>query len=324
MHKDIFFESSLKLELYVIGYKSKGECILVLLKADDKAAFSGLIDCFQDDEGNEAVRLLKESNRQHFDFVCWTHPHDDHTIGMDSIVKEYCDKDTYFWMPCLGSADTSPFSQEVQSTYKSLFKEIKQKKRIKMHINSVSNGMTLESFLCRDINSIKKYRFLIRSFAPSGEILTSNMVKNIQTAGNQFSIGLYINIGEFGIMLAGDVENRTFKIIPDFDIEFPIDYVKIPHHASSSSVDLLTRLRALGVSAPSIASTTVFDSNGLPDPLVLNLYKKWSPENSVYSSGQMDRSKNEYRYGIIHTVFDILQKNDIPIETVLTGNAVLV
>lgn len=37
MHKDIFFDSSLTFELNVIGYKTKGECVLAVLKADGKA-----------------------------------------------------------------------------------------------------------------------------------------------------------------------------------------------------------------------------------------------------------------------------------------------
>lgn len=324
MRKDIFFDSSLKLELYVIGYKSQGECILVLLKADGRAAFSGLIDCYEDEEGNEAVRILKEASRNHFDFVCWTHPHDDHTIGMDKIVKNYCDQDTYFWMPWMGTKDTSLFCQEAQNTYKSLFKIIEQKKRNKMHVNVVSNGMTLETFSCRKGNGYNIYRFAIRSFAPSGEILTANLVKDVKTAGNLFSVGLYISVGEFSIMLAGDVENRTFRIIPDFDICSPVDYVKIPHHASSSAAELVNRLIGLDVAAPSVASTTIYRANRLPDPEVLDMYKKWSPQIEVYSSGDLDSSKDQERFGIIKTVFDVLQEEEYPIETALIGNAVQV
>jgi beta-lactamase superfamily II metal-dependent hydrolase len=324
MHKDIFFDSSLTFELNVIGYKTKGECVLAVLKADGKVAFVGLIDCYRDAEGNEAIRILHDAGRKHFDFVCWTHPHDDHSIGMDEVVQNYCDHDTFFWMPWMGTKDTSPFSREARATYQSLFDVIELKKKAKMHVNTVSNGMRLESFLCRKNDGFSKYRFSIFSFAPSGELLTANLVNNVKTVGNLFSVGLNISIGEFNVMLAGDVENRTFAIIPDFDIVAPIDYIKIPHHASSSGVGLVEKLKNLDIDAPSIASTTVFRTHSLPDPSVLSVYKRWSPQMQVYSSGSIDGNKDDLRYGIVQTRFDILQKEEVAIETELFGNAVQV
>lgn len=127
----------------------------------------------------------------------------------------------------------------------------------------------MERCICSCVAGTGRYNFEIFSFAPSSEILTANMVKEQEEKGNLYSIGLFINIGAYCIMLAGDVENRTFRVIPDHDLEFPIDYIKIPHHGSSSAEILPDRLAGLGIKAPNVAVSTVFRMHHLPERAVL-------------------------------------------------------
>ena len=323
MKKDIIFNSSLVFEVYVIGYREKGESIVFLLKADHNVVFAGLVDCYQDEVQNEAIRILKDAGRGYFDFICWTHPHDDHTIGLDCVLSEYCNDETYFWMPMgIDISETSEFSKAVISTYKKLFEIISSRKRKKLHVNRVANRMRLECFRCRKTNGISNYEFAIHSFAPSGEILYHNEVNDIKIAGNLYSIGLLITIGEFGLLFAGDVENRTFDMIPDDDLCGYIDYIKIPHHASSTGLAIVQKLKDLCDVAPSVATTTVYRSNNLPDPNVVEIYKNWDAKLKVYSSGHAEKENDLKRIGIIKTEFDVLLNNPNPISVSLDGNAV--
>lgn len=322
--RNIFFNNTLKFEINIIGYAQKGESIVFFLMADSKPAYAGLVDCYEDDTGNEAIKLLLAAGRSHFDFVCWTHPHDDHTIGLDTLLKDYCDKDTVFWMSPVFSKNTDAYSQTVQHTYHNLFSVIESKKRRKMKIKTAIDSTRMDKCICSRLSGIGRYIFEIYSFAPSSEILTANVVKENEEKGNLYSIGLLINIGEFYIMLAGDVENRTFKTIPDYDLEFPIDYLKIPHHSSPSSGFLVDRLRELNIEAPNVATTTVFRKHRLPDKSVLAKYLSWGKKIEIYSTGSISVSGDGEKTGNIRTVFDVLHSEDDPIKTFLSGSAIKV
>lgn len=322
--RNIFFEHSLKFEIDVIGYKNKGESIVFFLITDEKVSYAGLVDSYEEDGENEAVKLLLKTGRQYFDFVCWTHPHDDHTIGMDRILEQYCNQDTAFWMFPFYSKNTDGYSQMVRHTYKNLFSIIESPKRKKMKIRTAINANRMERCICSCIAGAGRYNFEVFSFAPSSEILTANMVRGQEERGNLYSVGLLINIGAYCIMLAGDVENRTFQVLPDYDLEFPIDYIKIPHHGSSSSEILLDRLAGLGIEAPNVAVSTVFRRHHLPEQAVLKKYSSWGKKTELYCSGNPENMGSAYKSGIIQTTFDVLQKCDFPIETSLYGGAVKV
>ena len=42
----------------------------------------------------QMVRLLKENNVDRIDYLCWSHPDDDHTKGIDSIIRNFCTENT--------------------------------------------------------------------------------------------------------------------------------------------------------------------------------------------------------------------------------------
>lgn len=320
--RNIFFEHSLKFEIDVTGYKNKGESIVFFLIADGKVSYAGLVDSYEEDGENEAVKLLLKTGRPYFDFVCWTHPHDDHTMGMDRILEQCCSQDTVFWMFPFFPRNTDSYSQMVRHTYKNLFSIIESSKRKKMKIRTAANATRMERCICSCIAGTGRYNFEIFSFAPSSEILTANMVKEQEEKGNLYSIGLFINIGAYCIMLAGDVENRTFRVIPDYDLEFPIDYIKIPHHGSSSAEILPDRLAGLGIKAPNVAVSTVFRMHHLPERAVLKKYGFWGKKTELYCSGNPESMDSICKPGIVQTTFDVLQKRDFPIETSLHGGAV--
>jgi beta-lactamase superfamily II metal-dependent hydrolase len=142
-----------------------------------------------------------------------------------------------------------------------------------------------------------------------------------------YSIGLIINVGHYYIVLAGDVENRTLKCIPDFnfDIQDRIDYVKIPHHASSTASYLIDKFNGLGIAAPTIATTTVYRIHKLPNKEVLKRYVMWDNDTKVYSTGDIECIEHDIeKNGIVQTTFDILEQRKKPIETTLFGNAICV
>lgn len=321
--RNIFFNDTLELELNVIGYKYKGETIVFFLRADGNVVYSGLVDCYEDLSGNIAVDLLSDANRKCFDFVCWTHPHDDHTIGMDKIITQYCSQETRFWMSPIAFEDYRNWSKSSKSAITELFSIINSRKRCKVSIKTANNFQILDKIVIKDISSPRSFSFEISSFAPDSNLLLKRIDKDTQIGMNLYSIGLLISIGEYKIMLAGDVENQTIDYIDDYYFNSPIDYIKIPHHSSDSSLRLIDKLKSLDIPAPNIAATTVYRIHNLPDKNVLKNYYSWHRGIEIYSTGDVDcAARDTCSVGIIQTTFDILEEREFAIETLLKGNAV--
>lgn len=321
------FDKALDFEINLIGYKEKGESIVFFLRADGKVVYAGLVDCYEKNSENRALMLLEKEKLTRVDFVCWTHPHEDHTLGMDKVLTQFCDEETLFWIPPFISDDVSMSPLPAQDIYKNLFEIIESRKRNKMKVREASDSKILEKLFCYGNSSIYPYLFEIKSFAPDSNLLGKEKLQERLKMGNLYSIGLVINIGHFYVVLAGDVENRTIKYIPEFnfDIYERVDYVKIPHHSSESSSALIDRFNELNIAAPAVAVTTVFHVHNLPDKKVLKKYVLWGEDINVYSTGDIETNETEEEnYGIIKTTFDVLEKKEVPIETDLFGNAVSV
>lgn len=321
------FDNKLEFEINVIGYRNQGESIVFFLKTDDRVAYAGLVDCYEDESENVALELLEHKNVNHLDFVCWTHPHEDHTIGMTKILSEVCDYNTCFWLPPYIQTDFSNISTAASNVYETVLNVLKSSKRNKVKVREAADIKTLDKFLCYGNVSVNPYVFEIKSFAPDTNILKSLQVSERRISGNIYSVGLAINIGHFYIVLAGDVENRTLKAMPDFcfDMADRVDYIKIPHHSSYSSSYIIDKFGELGIASPSIATTTVFRMHHLPDPEMLNRYMKWGNNIEVYSTGNVEKAEYDTKKaGVIKTTFDILENKDVPVETFIYGNAVAV
>lgn len=321
------FDKKLNFEINVIGYKNKGESIVFFLKADGKAIYAGLIDCYEEASENIALKLLEGEMVNYFNFVCWTHPHDDHTIGLDKVLINFCDENTKFYMPPFVLGDVEGYSSNAQNVYRKLFAVLESRKRNKMKIREASDAQILEKFECCGNASIYPYIFEIRSFAPDTMLLGKLKVKERFDKGNVYSIGLVVNVGHFYVVLAGDVENQTIKYIPDFnfDINDRIDYVKIPHHASPTASYLIEKFNSLDIGAPAVAATTVYRIHNLPNKEILKKYVMWGDNIEVYSTGNVENAEMDNESsGVIKTSFDILEQEEIPIKTLLYGNAVCV
>lgn len=319
--RNLFFTKSLNFEVNVIGYPSEGECILFFIKNDDKVCYAGLVDCYLNNNADAIRKIMNRENVDKLDFVCWTHPHDDHTKGLDGIIDEFCNGSTIFWATDIIPEDYSLYSEESRNVYMKLKELHLSKKSTKLKIKYAKNATVMERLI---ISGLQNYVFEIRSFAPNSTVLAERKINNQEEAGNIYSIGLVINIGHFYIMLAGDVENPTFRTVEDGDIEFPLDYIKIPHHGSPSASFLVDRMMGLNMRSPSVATTTLYRKGRIPKPEILEKYRIWGTE-TIFATGNIeDKKMDKNAYGIITTTFDVLEQKEYPIETCIEGNSVVI
>ena len=90
--KEITFTSfeNLVLSIYLVGYKNIGESIVVLFhdagKEEKEPVFSFVVDSYKKDDLFLTKKILDDNEVKGLDIVCWTHPHRDHTPGIDEIV----------------------------------------------------------------------------------------------------------------------------------------------------------------------------------------------------------------------------------------------
>lgn len=321
--KTYFFKNSLRLEINVIGYEPEGESIVFFIRVDDNVVFSGMVDCYEKNSLNKSIELLLNNNKEYFDFICWTHPHRDHTVGLNSVIRDYSNDKTMFWMPPFYEKDVAKYKEGAREIFEELFYTIQNRKKNKLHVKTACNTTLMGRWRFISENAMENLIFQIRSFAPDSELLASNFLNGNLEMDNLYSIGLILLFGNYCILLAGDVENRTIQAIQDVDLEYPFSYIKIPHHASASSSKLVDKIRNTIDFQPIVATTTVYRRHKLPDAEVLKLYTEWNSEIEVYSSGDIiNCQKDDEGYGIICTSFDILEKSEYNIETMLYGNAI--
>ena len=318
------FDSELEFEINLIGYKSCGESIVFFLKADKSIIYSGIVDCYEVDATNMAAILLKDNHVNSVDFLCWTHPHEDHTMGMENILGQFCNSSTEVWIPPFVLSDIEKLPTKTIKLYKTLFEKIRIKQRNSISIREVSDTKLLYRTLCLGNCNPSPILFEIKSFAPDSSLLNDMKINERFNNTNVYSIGLIINIGHYCMLLSGDVENQTLSHIPEFNFEEYkfIDYIKIPHHGSKGSDALMKKFVNLCDYSPSVAATTVYRQHKLPNQEILELYKGYKGIE-LYSTGSIvNFEKEKKQYGIIRTTFDVLEKRKFCIETHLYGNAI--
>lgn len=88
-----------------------------------------------------------------------------------------------------------------------------------MRVREASDSKTLEKLQCSGNASKNSILFEIKSFVPDSDLLDSLKVEERLDQGNIYSIGLILNIGHYKIILAGDVEDETINLVPDFNLD---------------------------------------------------------------------------------------------------------
>lgn len=309
--KQIFVREKLIVETFLIGYRNEGESIVFIIYVDDDAFYTGVIDCYEYNSLNKTAEILSENGIEELDFICWTHPDEDHSIGMDILIEKYASEKTEIYLPGYINGEEYSYNKRIKNTFDKINQTVKSRKVKKYRVSDISDYKVLDH---KNFNygGIEGYEFSIFSISPDSQILRSNNF-NDTFKKNDYSIGLILNLGEFNFLFASDIENRTINKMKDFYLPEIIDYIKVPHHASSSSDSLLKYLNY--ENKCELACTTVFKKSKLPDKNIIEKYKDYARE--FYSTGKLGTSDTE-DYGIINVKCDIINKK---MKTFLEGNS---
>lgn len=329
MIKDRLFNSTLEIEINLIGYDSLGESIVFFIKTDGQIDYVGVVDSYCRGQINKTLEMVKKVGR--CDFLCWTHAHMDHSKGIAEVIK-FCDEGSNMYItPAVYPKlllNSKSASKEIKAVRKQLKGIMSKKNSKKLKLSRVSEAKKLCEIRYRSNNN--KYKIVISSFCPNDYQLTQrDFLKqkndnNISSIGLNIEAGLYDMPSVYNIILAGDVEDASLKYIPDYIGAFvKPTYIKIPHHASSSAKFLLNLLSDEDLSNLHIATTTVFEQNKLPDKDILLKYHQLTDKGvDIYVTKDISCTrKNKEKYGIVRTVFDICDDLGQEIDSYTYGDA---
>ncbi len=304
----------LSFRIFLIGYPDKGESIVLIIS--DKSLkvnyYSIVIDCYETTL-NKTLEILNDNNIKSIDLLCWSHPDEDHTKGLLDIIQQKCSHSTTFLLPeGLYGKHTDVINYTVDDL--KIFDKINSfNTGTNYKLKSGSSDKTVSKLYFKDNSNNLKLLFEATSLSPNSSIIRRRIEKEpANVIKNDFSIALLINFGELNFLLSSDIGNQAITQISDDYFE-DICFVKTPHHSSKYSDKLLSKLKDADIL---IGCTTVFTSNLLPDPNIVNEYKKKCL--TFHSTGT--NNVNNSHFGVIEYCFDITDKSVTNIT--LIGNAI--
>lgn len=294
-----------------------GESVVIVIIADDIVKFCGIIDCYEKRSINKVVNILDSNKITKIDFICLTHPDIDHCIGWTKLLNKV-DSRTKIIYPINLLVFTDKYKAKVRKEVLKLAEFFRYRcdssKKPNLQACSDTKSIISDTYF-KNLKTGISYALNINTYSPITPIIeryNANKALGEELSNfhkNDFSIMMTIGVGDFKLLLGGDTENDSIRqITKNLNLESKkffsdiIDYVKIPHHSSTYSNEIESLL--CDVEEISNSVTTVFRTSKLPNPEIVNFYKKKS--NKVYCTGNIDQTLNKEEYGVVEFDIDII------------------
>lgn len=291
---DIFLKNtanSFIINVYTIGYDSKGESIYISIESNDKEFFYDiLIDCYKTNKNRTMELLSKLKNEDRIDCICLTHYHDDHFTGLNEILDKYSKKNTLVLVP---DVDCEESLSEEAVNIRNRVAEIVKNGRINYGtVQKISEPKSIVNDNL--IIDNKKTEFGILAISPLSKITMRNIGRKPEDIEqNDYSISLLLTVDNLKFLFTGDIMNNTLININE---RYNINYLKIPHHGSKDSDRILEKI---SMDNDTVCVATNYKTSNLPDIELLNKYKHLTDEIYVFQKGTKDE------FGIVHTKYSL-------------------
>mgnify|MGYP004519773753 FL=1 len=296
------------ISIYHIGYTSEGESSLFILHTlTGNVLYSLVIDCYEEN-CNETDRILSEWKLEgKVNLIIWTHPHDDHSIGMKHIIEKYSNESTKI---CTANVFTNieQYSEECQTIIWYLYSLNKGKRAVnRREINPLCHfPEKMDRIEFNGKNIIKEMEILcIAPFSNLGGMQGLNKANDLNQIGIACIVKVLLDSGYINFMFAGDMDHATIELLnsraEEENIPRVYNYIKIPHHGSAGSSNMIEFLTSPEKKKSEYATTSVFKKCNLPVMEVLKNYKKVTEEVVCTS----DIESGKYGVGVIHLEYNL-------------------
>lgn len=303
------------LKIYIFG-STKGESIVLHLPNGRWGVVDSFASSLNDPRTNPAYRLLKQQNVTEIEFLCLTHPHDDHFRGMSQLLKGFTVRQFWAFMgpdPQDIALLKTYFLAEATQTDRAILRE-SAAELISIFELAEQCPIRPQTVISRrsmyPVPRDTRFQVEIQGIAPTDDraksyktSLMHSLFRNpaaVQAMPhakhNMISVGLRITFGQARIILGGDVETEAWDTIlqehPPEDLV--THFVKISHHGSTTGYCLgLWEALSNNGSSPPVAALTPYKRFKLPDPVALNHIQKHAVSiHSASSRGHADRTEN--------------------------------
>lgn len=313
MKKVITLEENERLfvKVYHLGYSAQGEgIVLILYKEDSKVLYSVAIDCFEEGTCNMTDEILgKWHLEEKLDLFIWTHPHDDHSVGVEKIIRKYCNSKSIICTADIFRGDDrySKICKKNIEYLKSL--AYRKKVRNKWKINPLAHfPEILDKIVFNGKGEIKELEIqCIAPFAQIGGMYGFGKSRDYNQIGVACVLKIELKNQNINFLFAGDMDHATIEaLIGEADDSIPTvyNYIKIPHHGSENAENMIEFLKNDGEIKSEFASTSVFVKQNLPQESVLKKYKTVVEQVGCTS----DIKNNNYGIGAICLEYDLESK----------------
>ncbi|MEH2873902.1 hypothetical protein AAH030_12455 [Phocaeicola vulgatus] len=304
---------NLLVKVFIIGYSLRGESIVVLFidkEYQNNVLYSIVIDCFTYKKLNKTEEILNTYGISQIDMLCWSHPDLDHTKGIDIIINKFCKETTKIMLPqgLNGKEyDVIDYNKGDIEIVEKVIKLNHRKKKVQLTA-SVTPTLYQPMEELNFIDYPDKIPVNIHALSPHSTLINERIGGDKTIEKNELSTVLFVEVGNFyKFVFCSDIENYSIDNIRQSCFDDAV-LVKIPHHTSMTSNNLLSML--INRDNNMLGCTTVYTTHKLPNPLLLNEYK--SICSQVHTTGT--KKGNTINYGIVEYTFDFYDKKAITIK----------
>lgn len=314
-NKEVVRFSDVYLEVHIVGYPEMGESIVLLLKDSGKVILTLVTDSYYTEQANEVERILQMNGKPPVDIFVWTHPDEDHSVGIEHLLDTY-DNNGYakIYMPSNLSRDIIK-CQVAQDAYRYLMSKYNSGRRYMITSIGVDKDLTLPfwKFQFRERQSNRKISGSLTFLLPESALTQRRAFEGAENAGdmNDFSIVYILELNGIRYFFGGDMAGQSVQFLMRHKTYLEnIRYIKIPHHGSKEPLKLVDMLSPFQMKK-AVSTTTIFKDSH-PYDVTLDRYGNICAHVSSTHRGVLPYGRVLYNFS--------MSKMEVPVP-VYEGNA---
>jgi len=307
--------NDIDIQIFVVGYPSEGESIVLLVRDKGTPIVTIVTDCYVSNGYNHTGKLLENNCISQIDAFVWTHPDSDHSLGIIDLLTAFdSEKKSKIYVPSsFNGGQNYEVCEESAKAIAFLMKEYDSNRKYNLNFVSLNKGETPRSlYRIKIVESASgnEVEISLKFLLPNSALVERRDVKDKDFVLNDLSLVYVMDINGFNYLFTGDLVDQSVQFI-DADDLLSVNYIKIPHHGSDSSgkfVELLNQNNLENV----ISVSTVFAPKSDPKPEILKAYQAFGKNVCCTGNG-------ENIFGCVKATFDI--NGQLETEPELSGNA---